>query len=216
MLFKSLRLQRWEQTAVRALGAGRYELAEYYFKRVYEAAPDRKGAAYNAGLACFAQGKHDAAEGFFLEEFERFGETQHTLKALSELSYQTGRRSDARRYLKRVLRYVEGAEHDLIRRRLEIVEDPDRFEAAVQAQEAVWEGEHALRGNDWETALERFRHAAGLDDTQFAARAGVGKILFDYMNKPGEALEWYREAYALAPDPRYEQQIERIKRRLPS
>ncbi len=214
MFFKRLRLQRWEQHALRHLAAARYEQAEQYFKLIYDTAPEGRGVRYNMGLACFAQGKHDAAEGYFREELKRFGESTHTLKALSELSYQTGRRNAARKYLTRLLGYVEGAEYELIERRLAVVEDDERFEKARRAQQAVWDAENALRRNDTDTALAAYRNAAELDATQFTARGGLGKILSEYYHDLPEALRWYREAYELAPDPRYEQQIERIEKAL--
>ncbi len=212
--FKRLRLQRWEQHALRHLGAGRYEQAEQYFRLIYDAVPEGEGVRYNMGLACFAQGKHDEAEGYFREELKRFGETTHTLKALSELAYQTGRRDAARKYLTKLLRHVEGAEYALIARRLTIVEDDERFEKAVRAQQAVSDAENALLRSDLDTALAEYRRAAELDDTQFTARAGLGKILYEFYQELPEALRWYREAYELAPDPRYEQQIERIEKAL--
>ncbi|GEM_PF-2756193 len=214
MIFKAIRLKSWEQRALHALGSGRYEQAEHYFKRIYEAVPGGEGVRYNMGLASFAQGKYDVAESYFEAELERFGESAHSLKALAELSYQTGRRKHARRYLRRLAAHCDGTERELVQRRIAVVEDEGKFTAACEAQQAVWNAEDALRRGDWQTALDEYRRAAELDETQFTARAGIGKIALEYLGDLGEALKAYREAYALAPDPRYQQQIERIERTL--
>ncbi len=194
--------RRRQRKATNYLFGGEIEKARRLFLKLYEAEPGTPGMRHNIALTYIAEENFGEGERLLLEELSDYGEYYPRVKALADLYYTWGKQKPAGEFYRRALdSECPAEEKPLVRRRLEITEDEERFQRTRESLQRLSEGNELLAAERWQEALQAFDAAVAADETNIQALNNIGTIQLNQLEDPARALETFKGACAWSPLP---------------
>ncbi len=185
----------YSRFAFRSFSAAHYDKAEYWFEKIAAESSEVPGLRHNLGLVKIALGKYGEAQKLLERDLERYGESYPRLRSLADAHFLAGNGSEAGSFYRKALDTGDsGGDETLIRKRMAICSDEERYAAALRAMSVFQEGADALGDGNYDQAERLFRESIELDPSQYMARNNLGLILLNQRNNPGDAARQFASA----------------------
>lgn len=189
----------YNRLALNALTTGDYSTAEKYFKKILSKGDSREGINYNCAIALMGIKKYNEAESLLQREMEITGEHYNTLKAISELYYNSGQREKANQYLKRTMeKCPDENESSIIKIKIKNSSDEKTYKKCIEALRHFESGVTNLHAGDWTKAQNDFIKALSLDKTNPFIYNNLGYICMMNEKKYFEARDLFKKAIKLS------------------
>lgn len=210
-------LPLWDRVVAVRLSVGHYEKAEALLNRMRDVAPRRRRVHLNLGLVLLARGKPKEAEREVLLEIEYHGETYPAIKTLGDLYFDSGNREKAVTYYRTALeRCRYESDRRLMTKRIEAMEDPERYAKAMTSRDALKKGRRLASEHDYEGAYTAFEKAIEYDAHNPHALNDLGILALRYRKDPERAVAYLTRAAELTRVPTIHANLSAARRALSS
>ncbi len=178
-----------------ALGSQNYTKAASYFRRVAAAYPDEQGVNYNLAVSLAGAGSCTEAIYYLRQELEVSGPVYNVLRALGEISFSSGRREDARRYLKQAIELAGESEDALKLKQLyRATGDKTLYEKSMRGRELFELGVSQMDAGHFVEARELYNQSLQYDQGNALIYNNLGVIALNHDHDAGQAEEYFLKA----------------------
>lgn len=195
----------WERFGLNAYIRGDYDKAERWFRKLEQREPNAISVLRNLGAILMAQGDAEGAELYLLKEEKLYGKSFHRHAGLADIAYARGKRKEAERRYAFALQEPEcqsggkaEASRSLLEKRLAICASEAAFARSRESMKVFREAEELRCEKKYEEAVQKFKEAAALDETNWPALNNAGSICLNQLRKNREAQEFFEKAFEIS------------------
>lgn len=201
-----------QRRMLNAMVQHRWTEAEHHTRKLMHHSGPSMGLEYNLALIALGQKREQQAYDQLVETVARYGESLRLCRLLGDISYLRGDGQSAVRW------YAAAKEDDppskelaLINLRLQLLEDPLRFEKALGAYKMLDQA-NSLSEENPKKAVELYQLCIDADSTCVEAANGLGCLLLDHFQDAAGAVSAFTHVLSLVDNPGAAKNLARAKK----